>query len=624
MLSVRSVKYLVTLLLVASSFSSFAQPSPTIATNSPGMVRLGWKPSPSENVAGYYLCYGFVSGQCTNRLDAGSVTNCSLTDLVVGPTYYFTVVAYSSFGDEAPPSNEVSYSVPAPVNQRPTLDPITDLLLQENNTAVTVPLTGISSGSATEAQLLTVSAFSDTPGVVPNPTITYVSPNANGGLTLQPNAGVSGKAIITVMVDDGDTTNNTVIQSFIVDVVRANRSPTMDPISNLTINENAGPQTVSLTGITPGEGDENQTVTLTVTSSKPSLISPVVHLGSPSTTATLTFTPAANASGTATITVIADDGQPTNSITTRSFDVIVVKNVASQTPLTNVTIAPYTTFRYVLTTPFSSGNKASFALLPGAPDGAKVGKQRNTTALTWTPTSAYASTTNQITVKATDTTNPTITTNLLFIVNVIDYLAVNPTAIATQAGSPAALPLYVVSSDPLSDLTFNVSWPSNRFANPSLALASGSIFTSSLQVQGTNLQINLKAATGQSFVGSNLVGNLNFTVVSNQQSAFVPVAVSNLSGKKPGNGPFIGLFPGTGEVVVIADQPLLRAFSPTNSPRNLTTYGRVGTTYQVLYSTSTFEPSAWQLLATYTQTNLVQSLTVSGSAPIIYYRLKQQ
>jgi len=60
----------------------------------------------------------------------------------------------------------------------------------------------------------------------------------------------------------------------------------------------------------PGTTNEEQTVTITATSSKPSLITPVVHLGSPSTTATLNFHPRRNASGTATITVVADDGQP--------------------------------------------------------------------------------------------------------------------------------------------------------------------------------------------------------------------------------------------------------------------------------------------------------------------------
>jgi hypothetical protein len=84
---------------------------PVIDTTNPN-VRLGWKPSPSANVSGYYLCWGYQSGQNTNRLDVGNVTNTAVGGLVYGPTYYFVVVAYSSFGDEAPPSNEVYWSIP--------------------------------------------------------------------------------------------------------------------------------------------------------------------------------------------------------------------------------------------------------------------------------------------------------------------------------------------------------------------------------------------------------------------------------------------------------------------------------------------------------------------------------
>lgn len=83
---------------------------PVITTNKP-MVHLGWKPSPSANVSGYFMCWGLASGQTTNRLDTGNVTNVFLGKLMPGYRYYFTVVAYSSFGDEAPPSNEVNWTV---------------------------------------------------------------------------------------------------------------------------------------------------------------------------------------------------------------------------------------------------------------------------------------------------------------------------------------------------------------------------------------------------------------------------------------------------------------------------------------------------------------------------------
>jgi hypothetical protein len=45
----------------------------------------------------------------TGRIDVGNTTTTTISNLLPGVTYYFSVVAYSSFGDEAPPSNEVKY-----------------------------------------------------------------------------------------------------------------------------------------------------------------------------------------------------------------------------------------------------------------------------------------------------------------------------------------------------------------------------------------------------------------------------------------------------------------------------------------------------------------------------------
>jgi hypothetical protein len=550
----------------------------------------------------------------------------TISNLMAATTYYFAVTAQSDTALESDFSSEVSYTnAAAPVNQRPTLNAIADLMLQENNSAVTVALAGISSGSAAENQPLSLTAFSSSTNVVPNPTVNYASPNSTGSLTLQPKAGASGSAIITVMVDDGGATNNTVMQTFIVDVQPANRAPTMDPITNVTVRANSGPQTVSITGIGPGSTNENQTVMLTASSSKPSLIDPTIRMATPSgSTATLTFTPATNSSGTATITVRADDGQPTNSITTRTFDVTVVRDIIAQTPLTNVTLLPYALFRYALPSPFPSANKVNYTLEPGAPDGARFGVRKGITYLSWTPSSAYASTTNIISVRATDAANSSATTNFLFAVNVLDYLSVAAGTAAVEAGQNVSLPLYGVASDALSNLTFTVSWPSGKFSNPALALAPGSIFTSTLQVQGTNLQINLRAAAGKSLVGSNLLGNLSFTTVSNQTSAFIPMNTAIVSGAKPNNSPFVGRFPDVGEVVVVKDVPLLKSLVATNAARTLNLYGKVGTSYQLLYTTNLTTSPVWQMLTTYTHNSVAQSLPVNNSAPVIFYRLKQQ
>src|SRR5206468_2947047 len=108
--------------------------------------------------------------------------------------------------------------------------------------------------------------------------------------------------------------------TFTVTVNAVNQAPTLNPLSNLTITENAGQQTVNLSGITSGATNENQTLTVTASSSNPGVVpNPAVNYTSPNTTGSLTFTPVANASGSATITVTVNDGQAQNNTITRTF-----------------------------------------------------------------------------------------------------------------------------------------------------------------------------------------------------------------------------------------------------------------------------------------------------------------
>jgi hypothetical protein len=99
-----------------------------------------------------------------------------------------------------------------------------------------------------------------------------------------------------------------------------NQPPTLNVLNGLTINEDAGAQTVSLSGISSGSTNEIQTLTVTATSSYTSLIpNPTVTYTSAAATGSLALTPVANANGTATITVTVSDGQPTNGTLVRTF-----------------------------------------------------------------------------------------------------------------------------------------------------------------------------------------------------------------------------------------------------------------------------------------------------------------
>jgi hypothetical protein len=111
---------------------------------------------------------------------------------------------------------------------------------------------------------------------------------------------------------------------YTVPVNPVNQPPTLNPIGNLTLNENAGAQSVNLANITSGAANEIQTLTVTAVSSNPGLIpNPNVNYTSANTTGSLSFTPVANANGSATVTVTVNDGGVSNNLVTRSFTVSV-------------------------------------------------------------------------------------------------------------------------------------------------------------------------------------------------------------------------------------------------------------------------------------------------------------
>ncbi len=90
--------------------------------------------------------------------------------------------------------------------------------------------------------------------------------------------------------------------------VLPNEAPTITAISDISnLLENAGPQTVNFSGVSPGIDDAGQTLTVTAISDNTTLISPSVSYTSPNATGSVSFTPAANQFGVANITVTVKD-----------------------------------------------------------------------------------------------------------------------------------------------------------------------------------------------------------------------------------------------------------------------------------------------------------------------------
>ena len=176
--------------------------------------------------------------------------------------------------------------------------------------------TAISAGPANEsAQTVSFTVTND------NNTLFSAQPAvaANGTLSFTPAANANGTATVTVrVVDSGGTAlggvDTSATQTFDIDVTSVNDAPAFTKGADQTVAEDSGLKTVIgwATSISRGPADESaQTLTFTLVPANPALFSvqPAVN----TTTGTLTFTPAAQVSGSTTVSVtLADNGGTAN------------------------------------------------------------------------------------------------------------------------------------------------------------------------------------------------------------------------------------------------------------------------------------------------------------------------
>jgi len=240
-------------------------------------------------------------------------------------------------------------------NAAPTIDSISNVTTVEDGATQQISLAGISAG-ANEAQPLQITTSSNNITLIAAPLVTYISNQTTGVITFIPLANQSGTATISVQITDGGLDENlstpndnaSKTTTFQITVTAVNDDPTIHALGDLTINEDATLQTVALSGISAG-GNESQPIAVTVSSNNTDLIEqPILSYTSTDSAGTLQFIPAANLSGTATITVRVTDGgldanlatTDDNAVTTDSFyvDVTATNDPPTIDPVDDVTI----------------------------------------------------------------------------------------------------------------------------------------------------------------------------------------------------------------------------------------------------------------------------------------------
>jgi hypothetical protein len=279
-----------------------------------------------------------------------------------GPGVYPITVRVTDNGTP-PYSNEVTFTVTVnEVNAPPTFVKGSNVLVLEDAPpqVLVAWATGITVGppgdAGVEVEFLVdvdrSELFSGRPTISPTGTLTFATlPN------------VSGVATVTVRLrDDGGTAHGGVdtsaAQTFTIAIQPVNDAPSFMKGADQTVLEDAGPQSVAgwATAIRAGPADEaGQTLTFVVATDQPALFAagPAVAANG-----TLTYTPAADANGTASVTVtLKDDGGTAHGgVDTSAAQTFTIRVMPRDKPLT-VAVSKISKQSFELTWPTKAGRR---------------------------------------------------------------------------------------------------------------------------------------------------------------------------------------------------------------------------------------------------------------------------
>ncbi|MCP4336359.1 MAG: tandem-95 repeat protein, partial [Mycoplasma sp.] len=385
--------------------------------------------------------------------------------------------------------------------------------------------------------------------------------------TYAPDADFNGSDSFDVQASDADGSDTITVN---VTINAVNDAPSFTKGADQTVSEDAGAQTVNgwATSISKGPADESaQVLTFNVSNDNNSLFSAQPDLN---TSGDLTYTPAADANGSTTVTVSLSDngggtdtsGNQTFTITvsavndtpsfTKGADQTVFEDPGAQTVsgwATSISKGPANESGQALTFNVSNDNNALFSVQPAADASGD---------LTYTP-AADANGTTTVTVSLSDdgggadtSGNQTFTITVNPVNDAPAFSASSPSAVNEDAGAQtvtswAAFDAGPADEDgPQSVVAYAVSNVSNTglfSAGPAVDISGNLTYTPASDINGTStfdVTVQDSGGTADSGVDTSAVQNFTITVNSvNDTPSFAKGAdqtVSEDSGAQTANG----------------------------------------------------------------------------------------
>jgi hypothetical protein len=251
-----------------------------------------------------------------------------------------------------------------------------------------------------------------------------------------------------------------------------------------------------------------------------------------------------------------------------------------------------------------------FWLAPGAPEGADINATNGV--LRWTPKCYQASRSYPITVWVTDSANTNLMDAAFFTVTVGECIVPSLGRQVLQAGSSGRVPVNLISSVPLTNLSMTVEAPVDRVAGLWLEPIVPQICAAQLAPLSDSLYwLSLTTCSNQSLIGTQQVAWLHFTALSNQSSAFVKLALDNTVGYQTNGVEVRNFGPQSGQLVIVAQEPLLEAVATGAQQANLVLYAKPGPTYRILTCPSLDGCNPWQRFWEGSQADLFQTFSIT-------------
>ena len=181
-----------------------------------------------------------------------------------------------------------------------------------------------------------------------------------------------------------------------------------------------------------------------------------------------------------------------------------------------------------------------------------------------------------------------------------------------QTGDSLCLPIRLLSSVGLTNLSFRVNYDPARLTNLFVhSLLPGACSASLTSVDPSNALIRLTVLGPQPFRGTQQLAEVCFTLCPGRQSAFLPLQITATQARQTDGSTVVNLVNTPGRLTVIGEEPLLELVINTNGHPTLVLYGKPAWNCDVNESPRLDAVTPWQLYRQTTLDDVFQTFDVT-------------